>query len=782
MQRLYDKLTYQYYARVNRDPDAYVKLGDIALEEDKPGKAKNCYTTAAVAYGNKEAYEKLADLYVQGLGVTTDYQKAANYYECAVINPNETDKVFNKLLHLCYKHKVTCGHKMMAEILKVLSAQGHISAQIKLGNLYVQGLGVIQNFQLAAEQYEKAALQGDDIAFEKLADLYFKQKITCNNKLHLAIFKWGADKEIAEGQLKLGDLYAEGQSLPLNHHQAAHYYLLAANQGNHEAQLKLANLYFQGLGGIKDLEQASVLYWLLAKRKNKLAQEKLIDLYFIHSVDCQEMMITKIFSWAIAKKNDAEIQLKLADCYMQGRGVKKDYLEAKKYYRSAARKGKIEALIKLGNLYVQGGVGIDYAKAAKCYQLAIAQGNALAHRLLADLYLRNVDQEMPAKEKMHFALAKFDPGEIVLLSKLLEKQDPAHLCPQKLKDIDPTNVSYKTIPFTEEEISTIKKLIGEAMFHMADQNIFPYAYQFANAQHNLASKLSFTRKNCSTAILERYLGINQSNNIYHEAAAKLYQQAFAKGDIISRSRLTNLGMFYLKKRKDATGAFQYLKTAADLGDARAQTKLADFYVKGIGGVNRNFQEARKYLDLASRQRYAKARGKLADLHLHGRGVEKDSQEAARLYQLAESQGNVKSRQKLKSLLDIQMEEAKAAENVEQIKIIAAQQRRITIHELESHYAENKARTLAYASFFGVFSKDDKDEALALFLHYIKGSNDVKMYDFEDKHIDALYDGKTWDLISQLPEKDIAFLRQDKDVFARAADWADRFSKRHCMSL
>ena len=56
---------------------------------------------------------------------------------------------------------------------KPLAEKGNVAAQVNLGNLYMKGLGVEQNYHLAQHWYLKAAEQGERMAQTKLGILYY---------------------------------------------------------------------------------------------------------------------------------------------------------------------------------------------------------------------------------------------------------------------------------------------------------------------------------------------------------------------------------------------------------------------------------------------------------------------------------------------------------------------------------------------------------------------------------------------------------------------------------
>ena len=98
--------------------------------------------------------------------------------------------------------------------LKPLAAQGDCEAQLWLGVMYKEGLGIPQNYETALRWLTLAAEQED-----------------------------------AYAQYNLGEMHAMGLGVPQNHEIAAHWFGLAAEQGMARARfhLDLLNVYGHGV-------------------------------------------------------------------------------------------------------------------------------------------------------------------------------------------------------------------------------------------------------------------------------------------------------------------------------------------------------------------------------------------------------------------------------------------------------------------------------------------------------------------------------------------------------
>lgn len=121
---------------------------------------------------------------------------------------------------------------------KMAAEQDHTSAQLNLGVMYNQGMGVEQNFEEAAKWYQKAA-----------------------------------DNNNAKAQLNLGILYDLGRGVKKDLAKAAEYYEKAAKIGMRDAQYNLGIIYYNGeLDGKPDYVKSYAWLALASEQGSELAQ------------------------------------------------------------------------------------------------------------------------------------------------------------------------------------------------------------------------------------------------------------------------------------------------------------------------------------------------------------------------------------------------------------------------------------------------------------------------------------------------------------------------------
>jgi TPR repeat protein len=110
-----------------------------------------------------------------------------------------------------------------------VAEQGDAEAQWSLGNLYLDGQGVPQDYTQAAFWWSKAAEQGH-----------------------------------AQAQYNLGLSYGFGRGVRRDRTQAATWFRKAAEQGNALAQYNLSVLYYNGQGAPRSYSEAYFWYDLAA--------------------------------------------------------------------------------------------------------------------------------------------------------------------------------------------------------------------------------------------------------------------------------------------------------------------------------------------------------------------------------------------------------------------------------------------------------------------------------------------------------------------------------------
>jgi len=196
--------------------------------------------------------------------------------------------------------------------LTTLAAKGNAIAMNTLGKMYMQGLGVPQD-------YGKA----------------------------LQLFRQAAKRKLPNAENNLGVMYAGGYGVPQDFRQAIAWFKKAANQGYAGAINNLAEIHEKDVFVSKDPIEAEKWRHKL-KGSTPEVSPTLVNIGFVGDDDykkAQDYYYSGRFREAIplflnaAEKGHPEAQLKLAAMYRYGQSVEKDERQARHWEKKASAQG-----------------------------------------------------------------------------------------------------------------------------------------------------------------------------------------------------------------------------------------------------------------------------------------------------------------------------------------------------------------------------------------------------------------------------------------------------------
>lgn len=240
------------------------------------------------------------------------------------------------------------------------AARGSAASQVLLGVMYLHGDGGYpQNPALAAQWLERAALQGNVYAQQKLGDLY-AQGLGVEKNPRLAADWW--EKAAVRGNLRaqtsLGLAYWHGDGIAQDTGRAAYWLKRAATGGDAQAQFELSQLYRSGAAKPEADEGADT--WLA--RSASQGYEEAVR--FGHWLEDFGYQVEEYFHPTsprlkkLAEDGDAEAQYQLALRYESGNGEQRDGARAVQWYLRAARQGHRKAMLALAHIYREGADGV----------------------------------------------------------------------------------------------------------------------------------------------------------------------------------------------------------------------------------------------------------------------------------------------------------------------------------------------------------------------------------------------------------------------------------------
>ena len=111
--------------------------------------------------------------------------------------------------------------------------EGNNFAKTNLGVMYMDGLGVPQDFERADYWLRIAAEQGMPMAYFHLGLMYqFGRGKEQDFELALYWYRKAVEHDVAYAQVNLGMMYDEGLGVPQSYEQSAYWFRKAAEQGN----------------------------------------------------------------------------------------------------------------------------------------------------------------------------------------------------------------------------------------------------------------------------------------------------------------------------------------------------------------------------------------------------------------------------------------------------------------------------------------------------------------------------------------------------------------------
>lgn len=279
---------------------------------------------------------------------------------------------------------VTPDYAEAAKWFHKSAEQGDAGAQCILGAMYANGEGVAQNYSLAAQLYQKAAEQGLAPAQYSLGVLYTNGLGVSQN--YAEAVKWyqtAAEQSFAPAQCNFGAMYVKGQGVSQNYTEAVKWFREAAKQGYAEAQHNLGVMYADGQGVSQDYTEAVKWYQIAAEQSFAPAQCNLGIMYYDGIGVEQNFSLAAQWYRRAAEQGFAQAQYNLGVMYYYGEGVTQNFSLAEQWYRKAAEQGDASAQFNLGIMCYNGeGVTKDSNEARKWFRLAAAQGHSGAQEIL----------------------------------------------------------------------------------------------------------------------------------------------------------------------------------------------------------------------------------------------------------------------------------------------------------------------------------------------------------------------------------------------------------------
>ena len=163
--------------------------------------------------------------------------------------------------------------------IKELADKGDPAAQYEMGARYAEGREGPRDYKLAAQWFEKSAVQGVAQAQYRLGAIYEKG-LGATRDLALAHlwYQKAAEQGNVRAMHNLAVVIAEGVDSKPDYASAAEWFRKAAEYGVRDSQYNLAVLYARGMGVSQNLQQSYLWFGLAAKQGDDDAARKRDDI------------------------------------------------------------------------------------------------------------------------------------------------------------------------------------------------------------------------------------------------------------------------------------------------------------------------------------------------------------------------------------------------------------------------------------------------------------------------------------------------------------------------
>ena len=278
------------------------------------------YATIAAENDDKDGYQTLGYLYLNGFGVKKDYNLALDNYKMAAALGDETSLNQIGIIYMG-SDDFESNPEQTFYWFKEAAKKGDDMGLYNLGYCYKNGIGVTEDNEKAAECFKKAAELGNADAMCELGG-YYRFVLFDPSKAKMWYQK-AADLGHVDAINELGDCYAVGFGVAEDAEKAVEYYKKAADLGKIDALLGVG-VICENKGDFAD----AVTYYTQA-----------------------------------AEKGVPYAYLNLGKCYLEGKGFTQDLAKAEELINKAEELGVEASEIKEELLDRQEGEQNAYANA-----------------------------------------------------------------------------------------------------------------------------------------------------------------------------------------------------------------------------------------------------------------------------------------------------------------------------------------------------------------------------------------------------------------------------------
>jgi hypothetical protein len=374
-------LKYLTGAAENGHPYAQYELAKHFLENQRCKEGIELLKQSAES-GYLKAQLDLAQKYEEGFGdfLKKDAQLALFWYHKAA------DQVEGDAAHypLGYAYEIGKDYeKSIGFYEKSLDPRAHV----RLGRMYLKGIGKEKSELLARDHFKKAVFQdnADGNYYLGLMKLRGQGMDAPNPHDAFNHFTAAAKQNHSKALFRLGIMQQFGVGTPQNHEEAKTSY---EKSGIAAARYYLGDLYKRGLGGETNINQALKSWESPANAGHTESAYRVGKFYLNTGIDKQDGDLLAKAQLYLGKAGPQHKDALYLLGLMQEKGIgsQQNPIEAMKLYTGAAEAGDASAQFKLGKFYEMTLEPKDKDLAIRYYKLAAQQSHVDALRALIVLY------------------------------------------------------------------------------------------------------------------------------------------------------------------------------------------------------------------------------------------------------------------------------------------------------------------------------------------------------------------------------------------------------------
>ncbi|PAF53920.1 hypothetical protein BKH42_03950 [Helicobacter sp. 13S00482-2] len=247
-------------------PDSAQGLLEAGISAAKEGDYKSAFKffTQSCDQGNPAGCFAIGTMYMNGVGIQTNIQKAQRYYEMGCSGGDAT-ACANLAMIYDYQKNADQNDKEKAAQLYMTGCQGgDVLACNNLAWMYANGEGVPKDYFKSLQYYKYACEAGSDLGCYNLGLMSNTNNIYGVDKAKLGIVDLNylaCNAGDVKACANLGWIYTNGLSgAPVSYFYAAKYYQVACDGGVLSSCNNLGILYQKGLGVPQDAQRALDLF------------------------------------------------------------------------------------------------------------------------------------------------------------------------------------------------------------------------------------------------------------------------------------------------------------------------------------------------------------------------------------------------------------------------------------------------------------------------------------------------------------------------------------------